>query len=303
MAEKTATYNGANNDYRIRPLLFSIVQERPDAAEGYFPDDRVNPHSNETTTKYVRKVPALEGFVDKIEWRITEGEGYRIESLDVRLKDGEWEGVLQLGSKSFAFNFLKLAENIDFSCPVEFSVWEGKDKEKKPQAAFVVRQKGIPIKWKYTRDHMGECPDGTQNARGKWDFSAQEGWLLNLLEKRIKPIVQAAKIEREGDDAPVSQAEAARALADYQSEEMPFGTRNFLATSISDLLSPQQVRAITDACETLNLDADTELSRLARTDCKLMTITVTAAAEFLAYLKAKMNPVMDAQAPPFKAPF
>lgn len=173
----------------------------------------------------MRKVPGLVGYINDIRWYSRDVQNVRIEGLEILLSDNTgWSGTLQIGSKSGkAFQFLKLAENIDYLQPVEISVWKGRDKEKnKDQAAFTVRQNGEIVRWKYTAANPGKMPEGNKNRRGEWDFSDQEAWLIDLLEQRIRPLAQAARTERESDDAPVPQAQAMAALR--QAAPEPFDT-------------------------------------------------------------------------------
>lgn len=209
--------------YLVRPSLFSITQESSDPVDGWETDERRNPQTGEIKTKWVRRVPGLTGFIDDMRWVIRDENDFKIERLEIQLSDGtDWEAILQIGSNTGkAFQVLKMAENIDFTKLVEISVWKGRDKEKqKDQAVLTIRQAGEIVRWKYTAANPGNMPPGVQNRRGEWDFSDQEGWLLDLLEQRIRPIIKASRIERENAEAPIPRKEAAAAMQAQARQEL-----------------------------------------------------------------------------------
>ena len=84
---------------------------------------------------------------------------------------------------------MKLAENIDFSQPVEFSAWQDTKTDK---TAFNVKQGGKSVPQKYTQDDPGDCPPPVQSKLGKWNFDAQEEFLFDRMENVVIPMVNEA---------------------------------------------------------------------------------------------------------------
>lgn len=168
----------------------SLVLESKEPKEGYEPIEVRNPKTNELLTKYIKRFEAVDGMVKRIEW-YDSGDTYstRFMGLKIHLTDQGQYFQLDLPFNSRPYDsFTKLAENIDFEKPVEFSVWHDR---KQDSTAFAVRQNGIPVKWKYVKGDMGECPDAVQDELGKWDFRDQRLWLRNRMLNVVIPHVEA----------------------------------------------------------------------------------------------------------------
>lgn len=82
---------------------------------------------------------------------------------------------------------MKLAENINYSEPVEFSAWKGQD----DKTAFSVKQGGENVPQKYTRDDPGDCPPPVQGFNKKWNFDAQKEYLHERMVNVVIPKVKA----------------------------------------------------------------------------------------------------------------
>lgn len=168
----------------------SLVLESKEPKEGYEPIEVKNPKTDEIKTKYIKRYEAVDGMIKRIEWYDSQNAyATRFMGLKIHLTDAGQYFQLDLPFNSRPYDsFVKLAENIDYTKPVEFSVWHDR---KQDTTAFAVRQDGIPVKWKYTRDDMGECPQPVQDELGKWDFRDQRLWLRKRMLEVVIPHVEA----------------------------------------------------------------------------------------------------------------
>jgi hypothetical protein len=179
-----------NNTAYLLVKHHSLILESKEPREGYEEIEVTNPRTNELVTKYIKRYAAVEGLIRKIEWYDTK-DNYqtRFMGIKIHLRDGGEYFQLDLPFNSRPYDsFTKMAENIDYNYPVEFSVWHDR---KTDSTAFAVRQNGVPVKWKYTKDDMGDCPQPTQDTFGKWDFSKQREWLYHRLTDVVIPHVEA----------------------------------------------------------------------------------------------------------------
>lgn len=180
----------------------SLCQESKVPREGFEPIEVQNPRTYETFTKYVKRYSAVEAFIDKIEWKDT-GDKYETQFMSwlIYLNADESKCVLELPFNSRpSTRFMKLAENIDFTKPVEFRVWHDTREDK---TAFFVGQgqdasgKSTAVPQKYTRDQPGNCPEPTKNRLGKWNYDAQTEFLHEQMMNVVRPKVEAALAKRE----------------------------------------------------------------------------------------------------------
>lgn len=198
----------------------SIVRESKTPQEGFEKIEIENRRTKEKVTKYIQRYNAIEALITKIEWYDTE------QKFDIRYRgwkihltaDGGKKGILDIPINSrVAGRFMKLAENIDYSKPVEFRAWLD---PKSDSTAFFVGQDGNSVPQKYTKDNPGDMPPPVQKFNGDWSFDDQMQFLhkkmldvvipkvqaLNPVEE--KPDGQEAKPEHEdfteSDDEPVS---------------------------------------------------------------------------------------------------
>lgn len=168
----------------------SIVLESKEPQEGYEEVHPTNPKTGEVTTKYIKRFAAVEGVIRRIEWYDTKDNyATRFLGIKIHLRDGGEYYQLDLPFNSRAYDtFTKLMENIDYTKPVEFSAWHDR---KEDRTAFAVKQDGTFVKYKYTRDNMGDCPVPTQDSFGKWQFQTQKEWLYKRLTQVVIPQVEA----------------------------------------------------------------------------------------------------------------
>lgn len=208
----------------------SIVEESKREREGFAPVNVTNPRTGDVTTKFIKRYKAIEGFVRKIEYRENEFDSVKYQSWKIHIVNDEGKlGILDLSLNSNpGSRFMKLAENIDFTKPVEFSAWHDTKDDK---TAFIVRQNEQSIPQKYTRENPGDCPEPTQRGRqGKWDYTEQEDFLYERMVNVVIPAVDAAEAARSmGDDhsqdqnAPriINAVERARLVDAVQAKGMP----------------------------------------------------------------------------------
>lgn len=175
----------------------SVCQESSKAREGYEPVEVVNPQTRETVIKFIKRYDTLEAMVTRIEWRDTENQyDQRYMSWKIHLKADSFRpgqpsetGVLELPFNSrVGSRFMKLAENIDFTKPVEFRAWRD---TKTDSTAFLVAQDGKSVPQKYTRDNPGDCPEPVQKFGGKWNFDDQMEYLHGQMVNVVIPKVEA----------------------------------------------------------------------------------------------------------------
>lgn len=172
----------------------SIVEESSKERPGFEPIEVRNPSTGETVIKFVKRYSAIEALITKIEWRDTEDKyERRYMSWKIHLDTGSEKGVLELAFESRSSSrFMKLAENLDFTEPVEFRAW--KDAEDK--TAFIVKQFDHSVPQKYTKENPGDCPAPKRAFGGKWNFDDQMLFLHGRMINAVIPAVDAAQAGR-----------------------------------------------------------------------------------------------------------
>lgn len=181
---------------------FCLCEESKESREGFKAIQVRNPRTEEESTKWIKPYGALEAYVNRIEWRDT-GDQYeqRYMSWKIHLEANGQKYILDLPFESrVSTRFMKLAENIDYSRPVEFRAW--KDKQTEGTAFFVGQrendedEKSVSVGQVYTRDNPGECPPPVQKFNGKWSFDAQTEFLYQRMIDNVIPTVEAANAMR-----------------------------------------------------------------------------------------------------------
>lgn len=166
-----------------------ICRESRTPREGFTPIEVMNIRTGNATTKYIERYKRIIATIKKIEWYDREFEDTRFMGWKLVLDDGDGTVcTLDLPFESrVGSRFMKLAENIDYADPVEFSAWRGPD----DKTAFSVKQHGQNIPQKYTRDDPGDCPPPVQGFNKKWNFDAQKEFLHERMVNVVIPRVQA----------------------------------------------------------------------------------------------------------------
>jgi hypothetical protein len=166
-----------------------IVQESKNEREGFEPVDVKNPRTGITITKYIKRYSGVEAMVKKIEWYDNVYDDRHYRGWKLFLDAAGTPCVLDIAFDSRqAGRFMKLAENLDFTKPVEFSAWHDKAND---STAFNVKQEGKSVPQKYTKDNPGKCPPPVQKFGGKWDYSDQEEFLYETMINVVIPKVAA----------------------------------------------------------------------------------------------------------------
>lgn len=178
-------------------------------------------------SKYIERHGGVDGMITDIRWYDT-GEEYenRYQGIHVEISDDDDMHVLELPFASRPYDsFVKFAENIDFSKPIEFRAWPDK---KENSTGFRAVQDGETVRQKYTKQYVidnagepGACPVGVENKRtGKWNFDDQRDWLLdNLLENVVPKISRTTSstdsaVEHDEPKIKRSKAKAASAAGE-----------------------------------------------------------------------------------------
>jgi hypothetical protein len=213
----------------------SICEESKEEQAGFKPVEVTNPRTGETLTKYIKQYKGVEALVCKIEWYDT-GEKYetRYMGWKIHMDADGMPCVLDLPFNSRpAGRFMRLAENLNFAEPVEFSAWYDK---KNDATAFNVKQNGQSVPQLYTRENPGECPEPTKNKLGKWNFDEVNEFLYERMMHFVIPSVEAV-----GNYMPEGQAQYATVGAgqganiDQKSDKEFYGVREENEISDEDI--------------------------------------------------------------------
>lgn len=174
----------------------SICQDSKTPREGFQSIEVNNPRTGETITKYYKPYKGVEALITRIEWYDTENTyDQRYIGWKIHLNAAGTRCVLDLPFDSRpATRFMKLAENIDYTRPVEFRAWYDQKTEK---TAFAVFQDGQAVRQRYTMDNPGDCPPPVQDFRGKWKYDDQ----MEFLHKRMMDVVIPAVEEAGNNEA------------------------------------------------------------------------------------------------------
>ncbi len=196
-----------------------ICQESSKEREGYEPVEVMNPETKEVIIKFIKRYDSLEAMVTNIEWRDTEDQySQRYMSWKIHLKANGDAGVLELPFNSrVGSRFMKLAENVDFSKPVEFRAW----RDNEDRTAFIVKQEEKSVPQKYTKDSPGLCPPPVQKFGGKWNFDDQMEFLYTQMMNVVIPRVRAAA-DMNGHQVEEVYQPGSAAPPDIDPEDIPF---------------------------------------------------------------------------------
>lgn len=179
----------------------TICQESRNPKDGYEPVEVINPETKVTTIKYIKPYDRVEALITNIEWSDREWDGRPYRSWRISMDAAGTPCVLELPFESrVSTRFMKLAESISYTDPVEFRAWLDRDNK----TAFIVKQNGQNVPQKYTRENPGECPEPVKRVTGKWSFDDQAEFLhermMNIVIPRVHAAVEMAP--RNGHEAP-----------------------------------------------------------------------------------------------------
>jgi len=186
-----------NKGIRLFAKYFSICQVSKTPREGFETITVQNPQTGEDVPKHIKRYDKVIGYITKIDWRDTQDRyDQQFLSWEIHLDDHEgMEAMLSLDFDSApSSRFMNLAENIDFTKPVEFSAWRDTS-GKAPKTAFAVKQDGQNVSQRYTKDSPGERPAMVKEL-GKWNSRTQMIWLHERMMNVVIPAVEAANAGR-----------------------------------------------------------------------------------------------------------
>lgn len=208
---------------------FSLCEESKTEKSGFSPIKVTNPRTGDTTEKFIKRYKGVEAFVKKLEWRDVTYDDQHYMSWKLHLDADGTPCTLEIPFASIvSTRLMKVAENIDFSKPVEFSAWKSAD----DKTAFSVKQDGQNVPQKYTRADPGDCPEPVQNRMGKWNYDAQTDYLYDRMMNVVIPKVDAAAAIRaelqagsengNGHNDNAGEPEFDQSQPEYVDDDIPF---------------------------------------------------------------------------------
>lgn len=166
--------------------------------------------------KWIRPYKAVSGYIDKIERYDREFEGRKFRGWNITIND---EGNLYHLDIPFDSKvnsrWMKLAESIDYNKPARFSAWTDR---KTDSTALNVQQDGVSVPQKYSREEPNGLPEPIQRASGKWDYGAQEDFLVDRIVRFVIPNVETIAAKRNGVDKPSQSPESTSGLEDHDDD-------------------------------------------------------------------------------------
>lgn len=192
-----------------------IIQESKTEREGY---KKIEGEVDGTPyKKWIRPYKAVSGYIDKIERYDREFSGKKMRGWNIHITDGDGHFVLDIPFSTAKLNsrWMKLAEAIDYAKPVRFSAWHDK---KSDSMALNVQQDGVAVPQKYTREEPGDMPEAIQRGSGKWDYGAQEDFLIDRLVRFVIPNVELIAANR-NNNGTASENQTAGGLEDTDESE------------------------------------------------------------------------------------
>lgn len=210
-----------------------ICLESKEPKEGYDQITVHNPKTGQDQPKWIKRFKAVDGKVKRIEWYNRETDFGTFMGVKIHLRDKGEYYQLDLPFNTRAFDsFSKLVENIDFTQPVEFSAWF----DKEGHTAFCVRQDGGTVKWKYTKDNMGDCPEPKKSKLGKWNFDEQREWLVDRIVNVVIPHVDELNKFDEPEPEYTDEPRRLKAATAFYENEPPMPPMN-----VNDMDEPDSI--------------------------------------------------------------
>lgn len=173
-----------------------ICQESKTPREGFVPIEVPNVRTGEKVTKYIKRYKGVEALVRKIDWYSREYDNTKFMGWKLLLDANGTACTLDFPFESrVGDRFMKVAENLDFTLPIEFSAWKGPD----DKTALVIKQNNESVPQKYTRENPGDCPVPEKGFNGKWNFDKQKEFLHKRMIEFVIPKVQALNATQNGN--------------------------------------------------------------------------------------------------------
>lgn len=185
-----------NNIVYLEVKYQKLIQKLSEFEDGANNIEVINPNTGEKKTVYFRAFQGVTGMISGLKWYEYEPKGgktgpklmgYKLSLLvdDVNSPTGFTTAVVDLPFKGISFNtFTKVAENIDPDKPLTLTVWHSKDNDK---TVVQFKQDGQTVKYKYTKDNMGDCPVAEYNSVTGYDFTKQVLFLKERIDSVVVP--------------------------------------------------------------------------------------------------------------------
>lgn len=147
--------------------------------------------------KWIRPYKGVSGYIDRIERYEREFKGRKIRGWNITITDRDGRYILDIPFTNTRLNsrWMKMAESIDYRKPVRISGWLDK---KTDSMAMNIQQEGVTVPQKYTREEPNGMPEPVRRSSGKWDYSAQEDFLIDRLVRFVIPNVELIAASRNG---------------------------------------------------------------------------------------------------------
>lgn len=189
----------------------TICEESKTPKEKFIPIEVTNPRSGQISTKYIKPYKLVEAMIRRIDWYEREYDGTPFMGWKIVLDADGTTCVLDLPLQSqTATRFMKLAENIDFSQPVEFSAW----KTPEDKTALSVKQNETQVSQRYTKDNPGDCPPPVQGFGKKWNYDAQTQFLHERMTQVVIPKLNALRGMEQEEKPVVAQSQETQTASD-----------------------------------------------------------------------------------------
>lgn len=179
---------------------YSIAEKYSSEQEGW-EVLKTQDNTGKEYTSWIKRYRTVDGLITKIEFtkRTLPGTTTELSSWNIHLFDNTLNEryVLSIPATSpAASRFVKLAENIDPTLPVEIAAWKDTS-DAKPKQAFMVKQVGnnVPQKYSikdnalsdYSNPDWKDAPALVIRRNGDKDWGAIEDFLFERMETVVIP--------------------------------------------------------------------------------------------------------------------
>ena len=157
-----------------------------------------NPETKQVLTKHGYQYNDVSGHVSAIEKYDRSVKGKRYRGYKMKISDGAEVFYLDMPDNSRVMRkFLMLMPNVDWDKPLRIAAWRTRKEGGDVETAILFSQDSQPLKHYYTKAHPNGLPDAIKHPRTeKWDFTDQEDFLFEKLDKEIIPAIAEATKRR-----------------------------------------------------------------------------------------------------------
>lgn len=154
----------------------------------------------------------LEGMLTNIEIVDADYEGRKYKNVYLTIVDDTETYFLQMKLDSgYGTAFCKIIKNANFQKPLKIQPTYSEEDGKKKSGMFI-SQGGVPLKWFYTKDNLGDCPtleQATFKGETVWDNSKQQNFFMKMLIYEIKPQLPHAAVATNDSASPAPASSSA----------------------------------------------------------------------------------------------